>query len=424
MAETIATVSNSLVNTGSTSGGSISQRPGAYSHLVDNINTLLSAARPRLLHLVQGQGVRQDAADDVVQETLVEAWQHLANLRDPARFDAWLNGICRNVSLRWLRSHGMTTKQQVAFSDLSFDDHEDIEPVLPATDAFDPAEDLERQDMQVMLDHALGYLPDSTRQAVELCYLAELPQREAALRLGMTIHALEERLYRARRQLRQLLNNELRTDAASFGLIQDQGAVSGTRETRIWCPFCAQHRQLGILESRPDGTGYLRTWCPSCCMRPDINLCTHKEMYGLRAFRPALKRLDLLQKSSLPQALVDGHYPCERCGQMAKPRLVKPFEPFGPYRDGCSHPHHILALECSYCGHASSTWACGFSGWFHPALKVFIEQHPRWIMEPESVTEYSNHPALRSSLRDVTSNARLIVFSHYETLQPLAIFQE
>jgi len=376
------------------------------------------------LRLAQVQGVRQEAVDDVVQETLVEAWQHLANLRDPARFDAWLNGICRNVSLRWLRSHGTTTKQQVAFSDLAFDDQEDRELALPAADIFDPAEELDRQDMQVMLDHALGYLPDSTRQAIELCYLAELPQREVALQLGMTIHALEERLYRARRQLRQLLNNELRTDAVSFGLIQNQDTVSGARETRIWCPFCAQHRQLGILESRSDGIGYLRTWCPSCNIQPDINLCTDKEMYGLRSFRPALKRLTLLQKSMLPQALVDGHYPCEWCGQMAKTRLVKPYEPFGRYRDGCSHPNYILALECPHCGHTSSSWVGSFASWFHPAIDAFIEQHPRWMMEPERVTEYANQPALRFGLRDVTNNVRLIVFSHYQTLQPLAVFQE
>src|SRR5207248_7594045 len=130
--------------------------------------------------------------------------------------------------------------------------------------SFDPVEELCRQDMMLLLDRALGYLPDSTRKAVELHYLSELPQREAALQLGMTIHALEERLYRARRQLRQLLNNELRTDAVSFGLLQDQDAVSSGRETRLWCPYCGKQRQRGILESRPDGIGYLRTWCSSC----------------------------------------------------------------------------------------------------------------------------------------------------------------
>jgi RNA polymerase sigma factor (sigma-70 family) len=423
MADTIATVSNRHT---STSSGSLWQQPDTHRHLRENLNALLSASRPRLLHLSQAQGVRQDAADDVVQETLLEAWQHLANLRDPARFDVWLNGICRNVCLRWLRSRGMMTTQQVSFSDLSFDGLEGGEPELFDATTFDPAEALERLDMQTMLDHALGYLPDSTRQAVELCYLAELPQREAALQLGMTIHALEERLYRARRLLRQLLNNELRSDAVAFGLILDQDTVNGGRETRIWCPYCAQHRQRGILESRPDGIGYLRTWCPSCCTQPDdhLNLCTHKDIYGLRTFRPALKRSTFLLKSSLPQALVDGQYPCEQCGQMAKSRLVKPYEPYGPYRNWCSHPHHILALECSSCGDTSSTWVGGFSAWFHPTLNAFLEQHPRYMMEPEVITEYANQPALRLSLRDVISNARIIVFSHYQTLQPLAVFQE
>ena len=45
-----------------------------------------------------------EAADDCVQETLIEAWRHLDQLRAPERFDAWLNGICRNICLRWQRA--------------------------------------------------------------------------------------------------------------------------------------------------------------------------------------------------------------------------------------------------------------------------------------------------------------------------------
>src|SRR6266567_3574972 len=274
-----------------------SHQDDTISVVNDNIDTLLTNARPRLLRLAHAQGVPPDAAEDVIQETLLEAWRHLDALRHPDRFDAWLNGICRNVCLRWLRSQNIATTRLLSLSKLApAKDDEASENDIADPISFDPVEELCRQDMMLLLDRALGYLPDSTRKAVELHYPSELPQREAALQLGMTIHALEERLYRARRQLRQLLNNELRTDAVSFGLLQDQDTVSGGRETRIWCPYCAQHRQRGILESRPDGTGYLRTWCPSCCTQLDdqINQCTHKEMYGLRAFRPALKRLTLL----------------------------------------------------------------------------------------------------------------------------------
>jgi RNA polymerase sigma-70 factor (ECF subfamily) len=36
-------------------------------------------------------------AEDAVQETLVLAWRHLPQLRDPERFDAWLNRLLVNA---------------------------------------------------------------------------------------------------------------------------------------------------------------------------------------------------------------------------------------------------------------------------------------------------------------------------------------
>ena len=70
----------------------------------------------------------------------------------------------------------------------------------------------------MLLDRALSHLSESTREVIELCYLAELPQREVAERLSMSLGALELKLHRARRQLHQILHGELREDAQAFGL--------------------------------------------------------------------------------------------------------------------------------------------------------------------------------------------------------------
>src|SRR5579863_9419593 len=69
---------------------------------------LFTEARPRLLRLAHLNGMTPDVADYVVQETMMEAWRHLDNLRDPQRFDAWLDGICRNVCRRQIRDLATT----------------------------------------------------------------------------------------------------------------------------------------------------------------------------------------------------------------------------------------------------------------------------------------------------------------------------
>ena len=55
-------------------------RQRTHTQLIANIDTLLADARPRLLRLARLNGVPPDATDDVVQETLMEAWRHLENL--------------------------------------------------------------------------------------------------------------------------------------------------------------------------------------------------------------------------------------------------------------------------------------------------------------------------------------------------------
>src|SRR5579864_4724233 len=79
-----------------------------HGALLADIEQLFTEARPRLLRLARLNGITPDVADDVVQETMMEAWRHLANLRDPRRFSAWLDGICRNVCRRQVKALAAT----------------------------------------------------------------------------------------------------------------------------------------------------------------------------------------------------------------------------------------------------------------------------------------------------------------------------
>src|SRR5215469_8693211 len=86
------------------------------------IGQQMIAARGRLISLARSAGMPPDAAEDVVQETLLEAWYHLTMLGMPEQLDAWLDGICRNMCRRWRRAAGTARHRYARLPDLSFAD--------------------------------------------------------------------------------------------------------------------------------------------------------------------------------------------------------------------------------------------------------------------------------------------------------------
>jgi RNA polymerase sigma factor (sigma-70 family) len=397
------------------------EAPSVHLELLANIECLLANARPRLLRFAQAQGIAIDSVDDVVQETCIEAWRHLSQLQAPERFDAWLSGICRNVCLRWKRrqsglvQHNATQPLYESALDASWEESLVDQAVL------DPIEELSHQDLAQLLDRALGYLPENLREAVEMHYLAGLPQQEAAVRLGLTIKALEVRLVRARRQLRQVLSGELHTEAEEFGLAIDHEAINGWRETRLWCMFCGRHHLQGLLEPQPDGRVNLRMRCPDCEQygSPEwIRTGGLYELAGLQSFRPALKRSQ--QVATNYWTSPENRQRCQNCQAPVQTRLIESRNslPWQLPWQGLRY-----AQECSACGAKYSTYI-GFTAWLHPTVQHFIEQHPRWINEPETLVEYAGQPAFRVRLLDIASSARLTLLLHTDTLDILASFQE
>ena len=71
----------------------VNERNMTISHaaLLADMEQVFTEARPRLLRLAHLNGMSPDMADDVVQETMMEAWRHIENLRDPQRLRAFLS---------------------------------------------------------------------------------------------------------------------------------------------------------------------------------------------------------------------------------------------------------------------------------------------------------------------------------------------
>ena len=276
----------------------------------------LHAERAWLVRLCACLTGNRDAAEDLAQETLVEAWSHAHKLYDPSGRDRWLAAIARNVCRRWARSRGRELARH-AYEPL---DTNTTELVDGPADELDVEVDPERHELAQLLDRALA-LPPVTRQVLIESYVEESPQAEVAARLGLSEGAVAMRLHRGKLALRRVLATDLSQEAAAYGLID--GDAQGWRETRIWCSSCGQCRYMGAYNQR---TGDLVLRCPAC-FHHGFNLGQAERgepLRGGKGHKTALFRRIAWAEGSFRQALARGTIPCLMCGRPVPARMGMP----------------------------------------------------------------------------------------------------
>ncbi len=125
-------------------------------------------------------------ADDLTQQTYLQAQTHLAQLRDAARSRPWLASIVRNLFLRRKRHEAKV----VAWN-----------PEWDPAAEIDPPETMDPQALQT----ALAELPDEFRVPVVLFYFQEFSYKDIAAELGIPLGTVMSRLARAKSHLRERL---------------------------------------------------------------------------------------------------------------------------------------------------------------------------------------------------------------------------
>ncbi len=127
------------------------------------LETILASERTRLVRFCAHLTGNPDAAEDLAQETLLEAWrnQHKLHHQDERQHTEnwikWLRGIARHVCMRWARSHGRDLAHLAPFHHKEDETEPDIEDLV--ADDYDVEIELEREELAQLLDRALTLLP-------------------------------------------------------------------------------------------------------------------------------------------------------------------------------------------------------------------------------------------------------------------------
>ena len=373
--------------------------------------------RTRLVRLCAKMSGQPDIAEDLAQETLIEAWKHQLTLRDPSKYTQWLSGIARNVCLRWRSQH-----EHVLLLASPLDEGgTELEDLL--ADDFDIEVELERKELIVLLDRALALLPEETRAVLVKRYVEESSLQEVAEQFGLNVSTVAMRLQRGKLAMRRVLTTNLGQEMAPYTL---STTTEQWEETPLWCHHCGKHRLLGI---RRPGQGQLLLKCPGCNPIPR-EVQSYNELpilKGVKGYRPLIKRLKNWCAHFYWTGLRDGIVPCEQC-KRPLPMHIWRAEDFPAWIrsideqagwDNYSNDRYVIVL-CESCrGSYRSTLESLILDL--PESQDFLQSHPRTRTLPQLEVEASGRPAIVTRFESVTDNATLTAISDYETYRVLSI---
>lgn len=148
-------------------------------------------------------GIVQNSADaeDVAQEVFIQVYRSIDQFKGDARLSTWIYRITTTKALDHIRSR--KRKKRFAFITSLFGPNDELvhEPV----DFQHPGVALDRKEQAALLFQMINQLPENQKVAFTLHKTEELSYQEIAEVMQLSVSAVESLLFRARQNLRKLL---------------------------------------------------------------------------------------------------------------------------------------------------------------------------------------------------------------------------
>jgi RNA polymerase sigma-70 factor (ECF subfamily) len=165
------------------------QRRAAFSQVME-------LYQERLYWQIRRMVINHDDARDLLQNTLMKAWQNLDQFRGDSKLSTWLYIIAQNEALGFLKRMAQEREQMV----------DDADGYLMAQAEADT--NFDGDAVQRRLLKAIASLPDKQRQVFTLRYYDEMPYEEMSQMLGTSVGALKASYHFAAEKIEAYMKRE------------------------------------------------------------------------------------------------------------------------------------------------------------------------------------------------------------------------
>ena len=136
-------------------------------------------------------------AEEITQDTFLQAYKKLSTLKDPNQFAGWLYVIANRLCLNWMR------KKKPMMQSLEGTRVGEVEKSSYTRYVSEQRETAAAEHRSEIVKKLLARLPESERTVVTLYYLGEMTSKEIGKFLGVSVKTVHSRLHRARKRLQE-----------------------------------------------------------------------------------------------------------------------------------------------------------------------------------------------------------------------------
>ena len=203
-------------------------------------------------------------AEEITQDTFLQVYKKLPTLKDPYKFAGWLYVIANRLCIDWIR------KKNLAIQSLEDTPVEEIEKSSYTHHVSEQSEIASSERRREIVKKLLARLPESERTVMTLHYLGEMTVKEISRFLGVSVSAINNRLYRARKRLQakeESLVQEVLSSVQIPTSIKQNIMQRGRRHKTYAVPGFKTVGPMGSFRHRR-GFGCLITRCEQSTPRP------------------------------------------------------------------------------------------------------------------------------------------------------------
>ena len=138
-------------------------------------------------------------AEEIVQDTFLQVYKNLTQLKNPNQFSGWMYVIASRLCLKWLQKNNNTS----AMHSLEDTPVEEIEESSYTHYVSEQRQTEVTEHRRELVKKLLAKLPESERTVVTLHFLGELTAKEIGKLLGVSVNTIKSRLRRGRKRLQE-----------------------------------------------------------------------------------------------------------------------------------------------------------------------------------------------------------------------------